>query len=353
MIGKLYRHILNKSPWEDMEQEPEENIFTRKKKDNFNFDNFQFDFSPKFVLIALLALAALWLSSGIYKVEEGEQGLVLRFGKFNRISGAGLNFHFPYPIETLYIEKVDESRRLEIGYRSSGRSGQGVSSSTDIKTESVMLTGDENIVSLHVDVTWHINDLSKYIFNISNQTNTVKAVASSAIREVVGNTPISSILSNKKQMIANKIEVLMQSVLDQYGAGVVIEQVKLLRAEPPEQVIAAYRDVQTAKADKERSINQAESYKNDILPRARGEAAKITEEANAYKAYTVSKAKGDTARFDEIYNQYKNNREVTEERLYIETVESVLKDASKVIMGGNQMLPHMAIDQENFLNKNR
>ena len=328
-----------------MEDSEEENIFTRKRNDNFNFENFNFDLNGKTIFLGIIAIFVLWLSSGIYKVEEGQQSLVMRFGKFNRISRAGLNFHLPYPIEQIYVEKVDESRRLELGYRSTGRAKVGgVLSSTDIKTESIMLTGDENIVSLHVDVTWHINDISKYIFNVNDPTNTVKSVANSAIREVVGNTPISSILSNKKQMIADKVEKLIQSVLDQYNTGVVIEQVKLLRAEPPEQVIAAYRDVQTAKADKERSINQSESYKNDILPRARGEAAKIVEESNGYKASIISRAKGDTARFSEIYAQYKNNKDITEQRLYLETMETILRDSSKVIMGGDQMLPHMAID---------
>ena len=165
MIKRLYKNIFYKSPWDDMEDSEEENIFTRKRNDNFNFENFNFDLNGKTIFLGIIAIFVLWLSSGIYKVEEGQQSLVMRFGKFNRISRAGLNFHLPYPIEQIYVEKVDESRRLELGYRSTGRAKVGgVLSSTDIKTESIMLTGDENIVSLHVDVTWHINDISKYIF---------------------------------------------------------------------------------------------------------------------------------------------------------------------------------------------
>ncbi|GAB4164601.1 MAG: FtsH protease activity modulator HflK [Rickettsiaceae bacterium] len=342
MINKLYGQIFKKSPWDDFGQE--ENIFTKKRRDQFNLNDLQFNFNPKLALLAIIVLVGLWLSSGIYKVEEGEQAIVVRFGKFNRVAVAGLNYHLPSPIEEITVEKVDQSRRVEIGYRSTGRARiGGAVSATDVKTESIMLTGDENIVSLHVDVTWHISDLAKYTFNIMDPQETVKSAAESAIREVVGNTPIISILSNKKQAIAERIEQLIQATLDHYDSGVIIEQVKLLRAEPPEEVIAAYRDVQTAKADKEKVINEAEAYKNDILPRARGESAKITEEANGYKVEVTSRAKGDTARFNSIYDQYSAGKDVTRSRLYLEAIESILQDSDKVIMGGEGMLPHMAV----------
>ena len=263
---------------------------------------------------------------------------------------AGLNYHLPSPIEMIIREKVDQSRRVEVGYRSTGRARiGGAVSATDVKAESIMLTGDENIIGLHVDVMWHINDLSKYVFNIVDPQETVKAAAQSAIREVIGNTPISAVLSNKKQMIADKVEQLMQQILDQYESGVVIEQVKLLRAEPPEEVIAAYRDVQTAKADKEKVINESEAYKNDVLPRARGESEKIVQEAEGYRAEVISKAEGDSARFDAVYNQYYANKEVTRSRLYLETIESILQDSDKVIMGGEGMLPHMSVQQKDSL----
>ena len=346
MINKIYGQIFKKSPWDDQGQE--ENIFTKKRKDSFNFDEFQFSFNPIIIILAIVGIYALWLASGFYKIDEGEQALVIRFGKFHRIGTAGLNYHLPTPIETIYVEKVDQSRRLEIGYRSTGKARiGGAVSSTDVKNESIMLTGDENIVSLNVDVTWHINDLSKYYFNITDPQDTVKAVASSAIREVVGNTPITPILSNKKQMIAEKIEKLMQSILDQYESGVIIEQVKLLKADVPEEVVASYIDVQTAKTDKQKIINESEAYRNDILPRARGEAAKILEEANGYKVEILSRAEGDTSRFDSVYNQYITAREITENRLYLETIESILRKSNKVIMGSD-MLPHMAVNQKNL-----
>jgi membrane protease subunit HflK len=344
--------IFKKSPWDDFEKEEDDNIFTKKRKDQFNFNDFNFNFNGKVVALALAALFAIWMASGIYEVKEGEQAIVIRFGKFHRTGIPGLNYHLPNPIEKTIIEKVDQSRRVELGYRSTGRARiGGAVSSRDVTGESLMLTGDENIIELNVDVMWHIKDLSKYTFNIASPNETVKSAAESAIREVIGNTTITSVLSNQKQAIAIKIEALMQQILDQYESGVEIEQVKLLRAEPPKEVIAAYRDVQTAKADKEKVINESEAYMNDILPRARGEAAKIMQEAEGYKAEVISKAKGNASRFNAIYTQYSASKDVTKNRLYLEAVESILQDSDKVIMGGDGMLPHMAVNQKNLFEK--
>lgn len=341
--------LFQKSPWDDFEEEQEENIFTRKRKPQFNFDNFNFNFNGKIISLILLALAALWLASGAYKVEEGEQAIIIRFGKFNRSASPGLNYHIPMPFEKVIKEKVDQSRRVEIGYRSTGRARLGGAvSSRDVSSESLMLTGDENIIELNVDITWHIKDLSEYIFNIDNPQETVKAAAESAIREVIGNTPITSVLSNQKQAIATRVEKLIQGILDQYKSGVAVEQVKLLKAEPPKQVIAAYRDVQTAKADKEKLINEAEAYVNDIIPRARGNAARLLEQAEGYRAEIISKAEGNVARFDAIYTQYVQNKNVTKDRLYLEMIEDILEDATKIIMGNDNMLPHMSVSPHNL-----
>ncbi len=348
MISKICTQILKKSPWKIFDSE--ENIFTKKRKDYFN--NFQFNFNKKIAFFITLVLLAIWLSSGIYEIKEGEKAIVIRFGKFDRIAMPGLNYHLSGPIERIEKEEVDKSRRVEIGYRSTGKARTGGAvSSRDVKSESLMLTGDENIIELNVDTMWHIKDLSKYVFNIVDPRETVKVAAESAIREVIGNTPISSVLSNQKQIIAGKIEILIQQILDQYESGVEIEQVKLLRAEPPQEAIAAYRDVQTAKADKEKVINESEAYQNDILPRARGEAAKIIQESEGYKAEVVAKASGNTSRFNSIYKQYAINKDVTKSRLYLETIENVLQNSDKVIMGGEGMLPHMAIDQKRLLDK--
>lgn len=345
MINKIYSQIFQKSPWDDPE---EENIFTKnRKKTQINLDNFQFNlnkFSKGTIALVSLVLALLWLGSGVYEVKEGEEAAVVRFGKYDRTGMPGLNYHLPSPIEIVQIEKVNQSRRIEIGYRSTGKSNSSGSSSTkDITAESIMLTGDENIVELNVDVMWHISNLSDYLFKVSNPQETVKAVAESAIREVVSNTPIASLLSSQKQEITEKIEKLIEQTLMQYKIGVVIEQVQLLRAEPPAEVIQAYRDVQTSKADKEKEINQAQAYNNDILPKARGESAKILQEAEGYAASVIAKAKGDASRFNSVYAEYAQSKDVTKSRLYLEAVEEILQDSNKVIMGGDGVLPHMAI----------
>jgi membrane protease subunit HflK len=355
MIYRIYRQIFLKSPWDDQE----ENIFTKnRKKSQFNFDDFQFNFnsfnkfSKKSIVFALIVIGCLWLASGVYEIKEGEEAAVIRFGKYNRTGLPGLNYHLPSPFEIVDIEKVNQSRRIEIGYRSTGRTNfSGGSSTKDITSESIMLTGDENIVELNADVMWHISSLHDYLFNVINPEETVKSVAESAIREVVSNTPIAFLLSSQKQEITEKIEKLIQSTLLQYKIGVVIEQVQLLRAEPPAEVIQAYRDVQTSKADKEKEINQAQAYNNDVLPRARGESAKILQEAEGYAASVIAKAKGDASRFNSIYVEYVQNKDITKNRLYLEALEAILQDANKVIMGGGAVLPHMAIGSKDLLNK--
>ncbi len=337
--------IFKKSPWDDSEEK--ENIFTRPRTNNkFNFDFNTFQFNNIYIVFILVALSFLWLASGIYEVQEGEEAAVVRFGRFVRKGYPGLNYHLPKPFETIEIQKINKSRRIEIGYKSSGSSNFNASATKANSAESAMLTGDENIVELNCDVMWHISDLEKFIFNIASTEEAVRTTAESAIREVIGNTPISSVLSDQKQEITNKIERLTQKILDQYNAGVSIENVQLLKAEPPAEVLDAYRDVQTSEADKEREINQAQSYKNDILPKARGEAAKILEEAKGYKQEIIAKAQGDSKRFLSIYEQYVINKQLTRDRLYLEAVEMVLKGSDKTIVSPGMMLPHMAVEQK-------
>lgn len=337
MMNKLF---LKKSPWDDPAPE---NIFT-KKKSNLRFSapqNFQFNYSQNNIILVMAALFFLWLMSGVYKVQEGEEAVIIRFGKFVRTATAGLNYHLPIPFESVVIERVNNSRRVEIGYRSAQEHEYGA----NINAENLMLTGDQNIINLNCDVMWHIKDLKAYVFNSARPEETVKRAAESAIREVISASTIVSVLSNQKQEIADKIEKLTQRILDSYNLGITIEKVQLLKAEPPAEVIDAYRDVQTSRADKERAINQAQSYSNDILPKARGEAAKMTQEAEGYKQSTISKAKGDSSRFKSILTQYNNSKQVTKDRMYLEMVEQVLGGSKKVIMGA-EALPHMAIEQK-------
>ncbi|WP_253308133.1 MULTISPECIES: FtsH protease activity modulator HflK [unclassified Rickettsia] len=344
MFNKKYIQIFKKSPWKDFEDNNDNNIFTRPRKNQFDFNKFQFkfNFNNKTIILAVFALLALWFASGIYEVKEGEEAAVIRFGRFVRKGFPGLNYRLPTPFEAVIIEKVNQSRRIEIGYRTSNLGKNSSDNTKNVAGESIMLTGDENIVALNCDVMWHISDLEKFSFNILRPEESVKATVESAVREVIGNTPISWVLSDQKQEITYKIETLAQKILDSYNAGVTIEMVQLLKAEPPAEVIDAYRDVQTSKADKEREINQAQAYNNKILPEARGLAAKIFQEAEAYKAEIISKAEGDSQRFNAIYKQYAMNKQLTRDRLYLETAEEVLTGANKTIINNN-LLPHMAI----------
>ena len=257
---------MNNSPWDDLGKD---NIYTRKKnKVNFDyFKNFNLDKNNyKLIILILILLTLIWAASGIHIIKEGEQGLVLRFGAFSRISYPGLNYHLPAPIEKVIIKKMKKSRRIEIGYRSNQKYGTS-STASSIDSESIMLTGDENIVLLNCDIMWHIKDLKNYIIHIQNPEITVKAIAQSVIREVIAEKKISSILSNQKQIIADQIEENIQLTLDKYNSGVQIEQVQLLKAEPPMEVRPAFIDVQTSRADKEREINQAQAYRNNIIPK--------------------------------------------------------------------------------------
>ncbi|CEO16978.1 Modulator of FtsH protease HflK [Rickettsia monacensis] len=344
MLNKKYISILKKSPWKDFDSNKEDNIFTRPRKNQFNFDKFQFqfNFNAKTIILAVVAMVALWFASGIYEIKEGEEAAVIRFGRFVRKGYPGLNYHLPTPFEKIIVEKVKKSRRIEIGYRTNSSLRSGGDNTKNIAGESIMLTGDENIVALNCDVMWHINNLEDFIFNVQRPEETVKATVESAVREVIGNTPISWVLSDRKQEITYKIEKLAQKILDSYNAGVMIEKVQLLKAEPPAEVIDAYRDVQTSKADKEKEINQAQAYNNKILPEARGAAAKIIQEAEGYREEVISKAEGYSQRFNAIYKQYATGRQVTRDRLYLEVVEEILGGSNKTIIN-NALLPHMAI----------
>jgi membrane protease subunit HflK len=331
-----------KSPWERDDDSSEKDIFSRRRS-NFNFDKFpDFNFNAKIAFYVVLALVVLWLSTGLYEVNEGEQAVIVRFGKFSRTQSAGLHYRLPEPIENLYIEKVNKSRRIEIGYRSSG------SSYTEAPSESMMLTGDENIIKLNCDVMWHISNLQNFMFKVYNPEETVRAVAQSVIREVISATPIFNVLSDQKQEIADKIQLLIQGILDTYDIGIKIEQVQLLKAEPPEQVISSYRDVQTARSDKESQINQAQAYSNDIIPNARGKAAEMLQQAEGYKQEVIANAEGDVKRFDAIFSQYVQNKQITKDRLTLDVISEIMAGANKTIVGSGVILPHMQLKQNNL-----
>jgi len=296
-----------------------------------------FGFKGAVLLIALVVLG--WLASGFYRVEPDEQGVVLRFGKFVGITQPGLNYHWPYPIETVLTPKVTRVNRIDVGMRVGDDLRRAASVMRDVPEESLMLTGDENIVDVDFSVFWVINNAEHFLFNVQNPEGTIKAVAESAMREVIGRTDIQPILTGARQNIETGVQELMQHTLDQYGAGVRVTQVQMQKVDPPAQVIDAFRDVQAARADAERSQNEAQTYANRVLPEARGEASRIENSAQAYRERTVVEARGEAARFLKVLDEYVKAKEVTRERMYLETMERVLGSVDKVVVDQNGGAP--------------
>ncbi len=295
----------------------------------------------KYVL--LLALL-LWLASGIYIVDPAERGVVLRFGAFQEETSQGPHWHLPYPIENAHLINVEQIRTAEIGYRNvtagSRRFGGNVSS------ESIMLTKDENMIDAKFAVQYKINDAQAYLFNVAGPESTLRHVVESAIREVVGKNTMDYILTEGRSSVADSVKEKSQELLDMYQTGLTITTVNMQDAQPPEQVQAAFSDAVKAREDKQRLINEAQTYSNDILPRARGKAARMLEEAKAYKSEVVSKSVGEAQRFKQILTEYEKAPEVTKERLYRETIESVLAKTNKVVVDSkaNSMM-YLPIDK--------
>ncbi|MDA7564853.1 FtsH protease activity modulator HflK, partial [Pelagibacteraceae bacterium] len=292
-------------------------------------------------------ILGLWLASRFYRVLPDEQGVVLRFGKYVNQTQPGLHYHLPYPIETAVTPKVTRVNRIDVGYRSAADTGRATSVS-DVPEESLMLTGDENIVDIDYSVFWIIKDAGKFLFNIQAPEDTVKSVAETAMREVIARYDIQSILTEGRAQVEIDTQEIMQEILDFYDSGISITQVQTQKADPPNQVIDAFRDVQAAKADKERAQNEAESYANDVIPRARGEAAQVLQQAEAYKREVVALAEGEASRFLSIYNEYRKAKTVTQERMYLETMEKVMADINKIIIdkeSGSGVVPYLPLPE--------
>jgi membrane protease subunit HflK len=300
------------------------------------------------VAIGLIVILVLWLASGFYRVLPDEVGVVLRFGAYKGLSpNQGLNYHLPAPIESVLLPSVTRINRTEIGFRSAAEETRA-GTSRDLPQEALMLTGDENIVDINFTVFWLIKDAKAYLFNIRNPEGTVKSAAESAMREIVGETPIAQALAEGRGKIETGTEHLLQGILDAYGAGIQVTQVQLAKVDPPAPVIESFRDVQRALADKEKLRNEAESYRNDIVPRARGDAARIKQEAEAYRQEIIARSQGDADRFSSVYRAYKVAQDVTLQRLYLETMEEILKNSNKIIIdkaaqGQSGVLPYLPL----------
>ena len=301
----------------------------------------------KGIILGLLVLVGLWMFSGFYRVQTDEQGVVLRFGKYSRTTAPGLNYHLPSPIETAITPKVTREQQVDIGFRSASDFGRPTAN-RDVLEEALMLTGDENIVDINFAVVWRIKDARDFLFNIQQPASTVKAVAESTMREIVGRSKIDDVLTEGRAQVEIDATELMQETLDSYGAGIDVVRVKLQKADPPAAVIDAFRDVQRARADQERLRNEAQAYANDIIPRARGEAEQNRLEAEGYRERVVAEAEGEAARYLSILKEYQSAREVTKRRMFLEVMEQVYENADKVILdteGGSGVVPYLPLPE--------
>mgnify|MGYP003999462553 FL=1 len=276
--------------------------------------------------IAGIALV-LWLLTGIYVVGPDEVGVVQTFGKYSRAAQSGLNYHFPYPIETVSTPKVTEVKRIEIGFRTVGKNQYQT-----VERESLMLTGDENIVDAEMIVQYRIKDPVAYTFNFIKHELTVREASEASLRTIVGKHNINEALTSGKFMIQEETKALIQNILDKYETGILVVAVQLQDVGPPKQVIGAFKDVASAKEDKNRMVNQAEGYRNDVIPKARGEAQAMIREAEGYKEARIARAEGDVAKFSAVLKEYRKAKGVTETRLYLETMEEILAKSQNIVV---------------------
>lgn len=266
----------------------------------------------------------LWALSGFYIVQPNEQAVVMTFGAYSRSEGPGVRYHLPSPIETAEKVAVTSLNRIDVG-----GSGQ-----VDLPEESLMLTSDENIIDVEFSVTWRVADAARFVFTVRDPEASVKAVAESAMREVVGKTPLDIVLTTGRGRVQTQAAELMQRTLDSWGVGVNVVEVQIRSANPPNEVIAAFRDVTNAEQDAESAVNEANTYRNRVINEAKGDASRLTQSAEGYREQSVREATGDAARFDQIYAEYRRAPAVTRERLYIETMQRVLQNSNKVVIDG-------------------
>ena len=269
----------------------------------------------------------IWLLLGLYSVGPDEVGVVQRFGEYNRVVGSGLNYHFPYPIEKVTTPKVTEVKRIEIGFRTIGKNQYRT-----IEQESLMLTGDENIVDAELIVQYKIKDPIQYLFNFIGPELTLREASEASLRTVIGRHNIDEALTSGKLMIQEETKTLLQSILDKYETGVLVVAVQLQDVSPPKQVIDAFKDVASAKEDKNRMINEAEGYRNDVIPKARGQAQAMIREAEGFRESRIKRAEGDVAKFKAIVKEYTKAKDVTKERLYLEAMEEILPGINKYVV---------------------
>jgi len=303
------------------------------------------------VLAGLLLL--VWFGSGIYRVQPDEEGVVLRFGAYHRRAAPGLNYHWPWPIETALTPRVTTQNLLPIGFRSNDATQLRTATTRDVPEESLMLTGDENIVDQDFVVRWQISPgpdgAANFLFNTRSPETTIRSAAESMMREVVGRTPIEAVLTTARAQIETQVMQGTQAILDQYRAGVLIRQVQLSGGQPPAAVVEAFRDVQRAGADADRAKNEAQAYRNDIIPRARGEAERMIQEAQGFRDSQEARARGEAQRFTSVLTAYQQAQDVTMRRIYLETMEEILRRNPKVIIDDKVqgLVPFLQLNEQN------
>ena len=291
--------------------------------------------SKRGILIVALVGVLIWGLSGVYRVLPEEQGVQLLFGRLYSRTEPGLHWWYPAPVGEVLTPQITRVSRIEIGFRSGVQATGRGSNNREIADEALMLTGDENIVDINFVVLWRISDAAAYLFNIRDPESTVKSAAESVMREIIGQTPIVQATTEGRRAIEQRAREVLQTLLNEYGSGIAIDEVQLLKADPPAEVIDAFRDVQRAQADRERSQNEAEAYANDVIPRARGDAERVLQEAEAYRQEVTARATGEASRFSSVLEQYVKSPEITTQRIYLETMEEVFRGVDKVIIDGN------------------
>jgi len=303
--------------------------------------------SGKGLFLVILVAVAVWLASGFYRIEAGHQGVVMLFGKFVQTTNPGLNWYFPAPIGETMSPNVERINRIDVGFRGAVEQGRITSAARDVLEESLILTGDQNIADADFTVFWKVKDAGHFLFNIRDPETTVKLAAESAMREVIGQTTLEDALTGGRENIEDRAREVLQTSLDRYESGVTITDVKLLKVEPPQAVIDAFNEVQRARQDQTRLENEAEAYRNRVVPTARGEAARMIQEAEAYKEKVIKDAEGEADRFISVYDSWAVSKDVTSERLYLETMQEVLGGVNKVIIdkSGGGVVPYLPLPE--------
>jgi membrane protease subunit HflK len=298
---------------------------------------------PKIAVLAGGASLLIWLASGVYIIDEGNRGVVSRFGAYYQTTQPGPHWHLPAPFEKVAVVNVEQQRFIEVGYRDTGRGSKAAS----IAQESLMLTTDENIVNVHLAVQYQINNARDYLFNVKNNEAVLKQLTESVERAVIGGSNMDYVLTEGRSDIVAQIKRDIQAAMDDYKAGIMIASVNLQDAQPPEEVQGAFEDAIRAREDKQRLINEAEAYSNEIIPKARGAAARLLLEAEAYEAEKIAKATGDTQRFEQLLVEYEKAPAITRKRLYLEAKEKLFSSTNKVIVDAGQTAPQLYMPLQN------